>query len=289
MARESPLLKSSAIAVLQFSQRMHISFRHAIRTSFVSFLHCFLGSSLSSFSLKSLLLTSFFSRNSLFVFLVNASLFPPGTTSALVLHRCLEALLSSASSRNEPPFHVSSSPLTRTLSAPILHFARHLSSVFLGWFQSPSRKIGSPLFANSAIFFPISSIVLLVSSVAPPPPGSISMFSLPPAGCCVCPTGPLRIHKDNTIERFLVSTNEWHFSRILEEGDSSIDVGRIKKGSFDVPEEIRQKLRYTLVEEVEEVLGEEDGEGNEVLEEEDGEGREVVNEGDSSKCWASVG
>ncbi|OIR57224.1 MAG: uncharacterized protein A8A55_2017 [Amphiamblys sp. WSBS2006] len=73
----------------------------------------------------------------------------------------------------------------------------------------------------------------------------------------VCILAKLRIHNDNTMEKFALSTNELHFSRIIEEGDSSIDVGRIRRCGFKVPEKIRQKLRYTLV----------DGEGKEVLRE----------------------
>ncbi|OIR57226.1 MAG: uncharacterized protein A8A55_2019 [Amphiamblys sp. WSBS2006] len=68
----------------------------------------------------------------------------------------------------------------------------------------------------------------------------------------------LRIHEDNTIEKFVLSVFSCHFSRILEGGDNSIELGRIRQGGFHVPEGIRRKLRYTLV----------DGEGKEMLEEE---------------------
>ncbi|OIR56327.1 MAG: uncharacterized protein A8A55_2927, partial [Amphiamblys sp. WSBS2006] len=78
-------------------------------------------------------------------------------------------------------------------------------------------------------------------------------------GYAVCVLPKLRIHKDNAMESFVLSASDLdlYIYRILKEGDSSIEVGRIKKGGFDVPREIRQKLRYTLV----------DAEGNEVLEE----------------------
>ncbi|OIR56199.1 MAG: uncharacterized protein A8A55_3055, partial [Amphiamblys sp. WSBS2006] len=57
----------------------------------------------------------------------------------------------------------------------------------------------------------------------------------------------LRIDNDNTMEKFVLSADEFHFSRILEEEDKSIEVGRIRRGGFDVPEGIRRKLGYTLV------------------------------------------
>ncbi|OIR58387.1 MAG: uncharacterized protein A8A55_0835 [Amphiamblys sp. WSBS2006] len=66
-------------------------------------------------------------------------------------------------------------------------------------------------------------------------------------------------HEDNTMESFVWAGNEGQLSRILKEGDNSIDLGRIRTGGFDVPERIKRKLRYTLV----------DGEGKEVLEEEE--------------------
>ncbi|OIR56460.1 MAG: uncharacterized protein A8A55_2793, partial [Amphiamblys sp. WSBS2006] len=76
-------------------------------------------------------------------------------------------------------------------------------------------------------------------------------------GYAVCVLPKLRIHKDNAMESFVLDAGRDQLSGILEEGDSSIEVGRIKKGGFDVPKKIRRKLRYTLV----------DGEGKEVLEE----------------------
>ncbi|OIR58395.1 MAG: uncharacterized protein A8A55_0834 [Amphiamblys sp. WSBS2006] len=69
----------------------------------------------------------------------------------------------------------------------------------------------------------------------------------------------MTIHEDNTMERFVLAGNEDQLSRILKEGDNSIDLGRIRTGGLQVPERIKRKLRYTLV----------DGEGKEVLEEEE--------------------
>ncbi|OIR57212.1 MAG: uncharacterized protein A8A55_2028 [Amphiamblys sp. WSBS2006] len=85
-------------------------------------------------------------------------------------------------------------------------------------------------------------------------------------GYAVCVIPKLRIHEDNIMERFLVSTNELYFSRILSEGDSSIEVGKIRQVDFRVTKKLKRKLRYTLV----------DGEGNEVHEEKNGEGSEAV-------------
>ncbi|OIR56087.1 MAG: uncharacterized protein A8A55_3167, partial [Amphiamblys sp. WSBS2006] len=65
----------------------------------------------------------------------------------------------------------------------------------------------------------------------------------------------LIIHEDNTMESFNVTTyGKKDLSRILAEGDSSIELGRIRQFGFHVPKEIRRKLRYTLV----------DGRGKEV-------------------------
>ncbi|OIR56221.1 MAG: uncharacterized protein A8A55_3033, partial [Amphiamblys sp. WSBS2006] len=69
----------------------------------------------------------------------------------------------------------------------------------------------------------------------------------------------MTIHEDNTMENFVLAGNEDQFSRILKKGDKSIDLGRIRTGGLHVPERIKRKLRYTLV----------DGEGKEVLEEEE--------------------
>ncbi|OIR57171.1 MAG: uncharacterized protein A8A55_2076 [Amphiamblys sp. WSBS2006] len=77
-------------------------------------------------------------------------------------------------------------------------------------------------------------------------------------GYAVCVLPKLRIHNDNTMGSFRLSAGELYFSRIPGEGDSSIELGRIEQKGFDVPKEIRRKLRYTLV----------DGEGKEILEEE---------------------
>ncbi|OIR57318.1 MAG: uncharacterized protein A8A55_1927 [Amphiamblys sp. WSBS2006] len=63
----------------------------------------------------------------------------------------------------------------------------------------------------------------------------------------------MRIHEDNTMEDFVLAADKKHFPRTLEEGDSSIELGRIRRSGFYVPREIRRKLRYTLV----------DGEGKE--------------------------
>ncbi|OIR56356.1 MAG: uncharacterized protein A8A55_2899 [Amphiamblys sp. WSBS2006] len=66
----------------------------------------------------------------------------------------------------------------------------------------------------------------------------------------------LRIHEDSIMESFALDAGEVSLSRILVEGDSRIELGRIRTGGLDgVPEEIRRKLRYTLV----------DREGKEVL------------------------
>ncbi|OIR55970.1 MAG: uncharacterized protein A8A55_3284, partial [Amphiamblys sp. WSBS2006] len=85
------------------------------------------------------------------------------------------------------------------------------------------------------------------------------------------------IHEDNTMESLNVAAYGKELSRILKEGDSSIDLGRIITDGFDVPEEIQRKLKYTLVDgEASEVpKGRRlmltciytDEEGNEVLEE----------------------
>ncbi|OIR56405.1 MAG: uncharacterized protein A8A55_2848 [Amphiamblys sp. WSBS2006] len=69
----------------------------------------------------------------------------------------------------------------------------------------------------------------------------------------------MTIHEDNTMEKLCLVGDKKHFSRILKEGDSSIELGRIRLSGFEVPERIKRKLRYTLV----------DGEGKEVLEEEE--------------------
>ncbi|OIR56258.1 MAG: uncharacterized protein A8A55_2996, partial [Amphiamblys sp. WSBS2006] len=82
----------------------------------------------------------------------------------------------------------------------------------------------------------------------------------------------MTIHEDNTMERFVLAGHGDHFSRILEEGDNSIDLGRIRTGGLRVPEEIKRKLRYTLV----------DGEGEEVLEEENDEEEITTSDGETS-------
>ncbi|OIR56147.1 MAG: uncharacterized protein A8A55_3107 [Amphiamblys sp. WSBS2006] len=76
----------------------------------------------------------------------------------------------------------------------------------------------------------------------------------------------MTIHEDNTMEEFDLAGNEDQLSGILGEKDRSIELGRIRLSGFEVPERIRWKLRYTLV----------DGEGKEVLEEESDE--EVLEE-----------
>ncbi|OIR56917.1 MAG: uncharacterized protein A8A55_2332 [Amphiamblys sp. WSBS2006] len=81
----------------------------------------------------------------------------------------------------------------------------------------------------------------------------------------------MRNKKGNTMETFVLRGYEYHLSRILGEGDNSIDLGRIRTTGFDVPEKIKRKLRYTLV----------DGEGKEVLEEESDE--EVLEEEEPSQ------
>ncbi|OIR56326.1 MAG: uncharacterized protein A8A55_2928 [Amphiamblys sp. WSBS2006] len=81
----------------------------------------------------------------------------------------------------------------------------------------------------------------------------------------------MTIHEDNTMKSFALDAGRDHLSRILGEGDNSIDLGRIRTGGLRVPEEIKRKLRYTLV----------DGEGKEVLEEESDE--EVLEEEEPSR------
>ncbi|OIR57747.1 MAG: uncharacterized protein A8A55_1483 [Amphiamblys sp. WSBS2006] len=85
--------------------------------------------------------------------------------------------------------------------------------------------------------------------------GRVKNMSL--RGYAVCVVTKMRIHEDNTMESFVLDGRRKHFSGILEEGDSSIELGRIRRRGFKVPREIRQKLRYTLV----------DGGGKEVGEE----------------------
>ncbi|OIR56228.1 MAG: uncharacterized protein A8A55_3026, partial [Amphiamblys sp. WSBS2006] len=74
----------------------------------------------------------------------------------------------------------------------------------------------------------------------------------------------ITIHEDNTMESFVLVGNEDQLSGILGEKDRSIELGRIRTVGLRVPEEIKRKLRYTLV---------------------DGEGKEVLEERDSSKWW----
>ncbi|OIR56195.1 MAG: uncharacterized protein A8A55_3059, partial [Amphiamblys sp. WSBS2006] len=58
----------------------------------------------------------------------------------------------------------------------------------------------------------------------------------------------MTIHEDNTMESFVLAGNEDHLSKILEEKDRSIKLGRIRTGGLDsIPERIKRKLRYTLV------------------------------------------
>ncbi|OIR56059.1 MAG: uncharacterized protein A8A55_3195, partial [Amphiamblys sp. WSBS2006] len=59
----------------------------------------------------------------------------------------------------------------------------------------------------------------------------------------------LIIHEENTMESIFLAGDGENFSRILEEEDGSIDIGRIRKSGFKVPERIKRKLRYTLVDE----------------------------------------
>ncbi|OIR56931.1 MAG: uncharacterized protein A8A55_2314 [Amphiamblys sp. WSBS2006] len=66
----------------------------------------------------------------------------------------------------------------------------------------------------------------------------------------------IEISEDCLLENFFVDANEEQSFKLLEAEDRSIEVGRIRSSGFDVPEEIKRKLRYTLV----------DGEGNEVEE-----------------------
>ncbi|OIR57076.1 MAG: uncharacterized protein A8A55_2170 [Amphiamblys sp. WSBS2006] len=57
----------------------------------------------------------------------------------------------------------------------------------------------------------------------------------------------IKISKDCLLERFYIGASEEQSSKLLEAEDRSIEVGRIRKSGFDVPEEIIRKLRYTLV------------------------------------------
>ncbi|OIR56760.1 MAG: uncharacterized protein A8A55_2491 [Amphiamblys sp. WSBS2006] len=67
----------------------------------------------------------------------------------------------------------------------------------------------------------------------------------------------MRVKEGSITEGFVLDGEMKFFSRILEEGDRSIELGRIRRSGFRVPKEIRRKLRYTLVdEEGKEVLGE---------------------------------
>ncbi|OIR58739.1 MAG: uncharacterized protein A8A55_0439 [Amphiamblys sp. WSBS2006] len=86
----------------------------------------------------------------------------------------------------------------------------------------------------------------------------------------------IRIKEDVILERFVLDARKKHFSRILKEGDGSIELGRIRQDGFKVPEKIRRKLRYTLV----------DGGGRKVLEKKSTRGR---NHGKwwGTKLWRS--
>ncbi|OIR56103.1 MAG: uncharacterized protein A8A55_3151, partial [Amphiamblys sp. WSBS2006] len=71
----------------------------------------------------------------------------------------------------------------------------------------------------------------------------------------------MRIKEGSIMESFNLEKYSEYYSRILEEKDGSIELGRIRRSGFHVPREIRRKLRYTLVdEEGKEVLGETIGE-----------------------------
>ncbi|OIR55592.1 MAG: uncharacterized protein A8A55_3662, partial [Amphiamblys sp. WSBS2006] len=51
----------------------------------------------------------------------------------------------------------------------------------------------------------------------------------------------MTIHEDNTMESLVLAGNEDELSRILEEGDNSIDLGRIRTGGLVyVPERIKR-------------------------------------------------
>ncbi|OIR57750.1 MAG: uncharacterized protein A8A55_1484 [Amphiamblys sp. WSBS2006] len=84
--------------------------------------------------------------------------------------------------------------------------------------------------------------------------GRVKNMSL--KGYAVCVVIKMKTHGGSIMESFVLEICEEHVLRILEEGDSSIELGRIRRRGFKVPREIRRKLRYTLV----------DGEENEVLE-----------------------
>ncbi|OIR56263.1 MAG: uncharacterized protein A8A55_2991 [Amphiamblys sp. WSBS2006] len=66
----------------------------------------------------------------------------------------------------------------------------------------------------------------------------------------------IEISEDCLLEMFIMHANEEQSFKLLEAEDRSIEVGRIRIRGFKVPEEIKRKLRYTLV----------DGKGNEVEE-----------------------
>ncbi|OIR56933.1 MAG: uncharacterized protein A8A55_2315 [Amphiamblys sp. WSBS2006] len=57
----------------------------------------------------------------------------------------------------------------------------------------------------------------------------------------------IEISEDCLLEMFVMHANEEQFSKLLEAEDRSIEAGRIRKSGFYVPEEIKRKLRYTLV------------------------------------------
>ncbi|OIR57900.1 MAG: uncharacterized protein A8A55_1325 [Amphiamblys sp. WSBS2006] len=68
----------------------------------------------------------------------------------------------------------------------------------------------------------------------------------------------------STMEIFSVCLKEDSFAKILKTKDKSIELGRISQSGFSVPEPIKRKLRYTLV----------DKEGNEI--EDEGERKEAL-------------
>ncbi|OIR57743.1 MAG: uncharacterized protein A8A55_1480 [Amphiamblys sp. WSBS2006] len=76
--------------------------------------------------------------------------------------------------------------------------------------------------------------------------GRVENMSL--GGYAVCVVTKMRIKKGNIMENLFLDACGEQLSRILEKGDGSIELGQIRTGGLDsIPEEIKRKLRYTLV------------------------------------------
>ncbi|OIR55999.1 MAG: uncharacterized protein A8A55_3255, partial [Amphiamblys sp. WSBS2006] len=89
----------------------------------------------------------------------------------------------------------------------------------------------------------------------------------------------LKIRENNEMESFFVwSYYEDSMANILKMKNKSIEIGRIKKKGFDVPEEIEQKLKYILVDE----------EGHEIVEKKTEEGTgDIVKEETKKRSFPS--